>query len=134
LPSKAGERKVFLEKYKNLDVTLIFYSAPHDIKKDLQSIYSVLGNRRAVTVKEITKIHEKAERFNLADGIQSEPKGEYVILVEGGKAENLNLKLSEKEHIDLYISRGLSKKEAIKKVAEDRGISKNDLYKFTLND
>ncbi len=132
LPSKAGERKEFLEKYKNLDVTLIFYSAPHDVKKDLQSIYSVLGNRRAVTVKEITKIHEKAERFNLADGIQSEPKGEYVILVEGGTQENDYLKLTEKEHIDLYISQGLDKKEALKKVAKERGISKSELYKYTI--
>lgn len=133
MPSKASERKAFLEKYKNLDLTLIFYSAPHDVKKDIESIYAVYGNRRAVAVKEITKIHERAERFNLADGLASEPKGEYVILVEGGKEENENLKLTEKEHIELYIKQGMDKKEALKAVAKERGVSKSSLYKYTTN-
>lgn len=132
MPSKATERKEFLEKYKNLDLTLIFYSAPHDVKKDIESIYSVFGDRRAVAVKEITKIHERAERFNLKDGLTNEPKGEYVILVEGGKEENPNLKLSEKEHIDLYVRQGMDKKEALKMVAKERGVSKSSLYKYTI--
>jgi 16S rRNA (cytidine1402-2'-O)-methyltransferase len=132
LPSKASDRKEFLEKYKNLDMTLIFYSAPHDVKKDIESIYSVLGNRRAVAVKEITKLHERAERFELKDNLSSEPKGEYVILVEGGANENQNLKLSEKEHIELYISNGMDKKEALKQVAKERGVSKSSLYKYTI--
>ena len=99
MPSKNTERKEFLEKYKSLDMTLIFYSAPHDVKKDIESIYSVFGERRAVAVKEITKLHERAERFNLSEGLASDPKGEYVILVEGGTNENQNLSLTEKEHI-----------------------------------
>ena len=65
MPEKQGARKEFLSKYKDLDLTLIFYSAPHDVKKDIESIYEVLGDRRAVAVKEITKIYESAERFNL---------------------------------------------------------------------
>ena len=105
----------FLEKYKNLDLTLIFYSAPHDIKKDIESIYKVFGDRKAVAVKEITKLYESAEHFNLANGLTKEPKGEYVLLVEGGKKENQNLALTEKEHIELYISQGFDKKEALKK-------------------
>lgn len=133
MPTKATERKEFLEKYKNLDLTLIFYSAPHDVKKDIESIYSVFGDRRAVAVKEITKIHERAERFNLKDGLSSEPKGEYVILVEGGKQENQNLLLSEKEHIELYIKKGMDKKEALKTVAKERGVSKSSLYKYTID-
>jgi 16S rRNA (cytidine1402-2'-O)-methyltransferase len=132
LPSKSSERKEFLNKYKNLDLTLIFYSAPHDVKKDIESIYEVFGDRRAVTVKEITKLYERVERFNLKDNISTEPKGEYVLLVEGGKQENDNLKLSEKEHIDLYISQGMDKKEALKAVAKERGVSKSSLYKYTI--
>lgn len=132
LPSKAGERKEFLERYKNLDLTLIFYSAPHDVKKDIESIYSVFGNRKAVAVKEITKLHERAEHFSLESGLPSEPKGEYVILVEGGKQENENLKLTEKEHIELYIKQGMDKKEALKKVAKERCVSKSELYKYTI--
>ena len=64
MPTKSTERIAFLEKYKDLDVTLIFYSAPHDVKKDIESIYSVFGDRKAVAVKEITKLHERVERFN----------------------------------------------------------------------
>ena len=134
MPEKSGERKAFLEKYKNLDVTLIFYSAPHDVKKDIESIYSVFGDRRAVAVKEITKIHEKSLRFNLKDGLDGEQKGEFVILVEGAKEQNDNLKLTEKEHIELYIKKGMDKKEALKAVAKERGVSKSSLYKYTIEE
>ena len=132
MPAKAGERKEFLEKYKALDMKLIFYSAPHDVKKDVESIYQAFGDRRAVAVKEITKIHESAERFNLKDGYPKEPKGEFVILVEGAKEQNANLNLTEKEHIELYLSQGLDKKDALKKVAKERGVSKSSLYKYTI--
>ncbi len=132
LPQKSSERTEFLEKYKNLDLTLIFYCAPHDIKKDIESIYKVFGDRRAVAVKEITKLFERADRFNLKDNLDGEVKGEYVLLVEGGSQENENLKLTEKEHIELYLNQGLDKKEALKKVAKERGVSKSALYKYTI--
>ena len=133
MPQKSSERKEFLEKYKDLDMTLIFYCAPHDVKKDVESIYRIFGDRRAVAVKEITKLYERAERFNLKDGLPTEPKGEYVLLVEGGKKENENLNLSEKEHIEMYLAQGLAKKEALKRVAKERGVSKSDLYKYTID-
>ncbi|MBQ3046695.1 MAG: 16S rRNA (cytidine(1402)-2'-O)-methyltransferase [Clostridia bacterium] len=133
MPDKSSERKAFLEKYKDLDLTLIFYSAPHDVKKDLESIYSVFGDRKAVAVKEITKLHERAERFNLSEGLPTEPKGEYVILIEGGTKQNQNLNLTEKEHIELYIKQGMDKKDALKAVAKERGVSKSSLYKYTID-
>ena len=132
MPEKNSERKEFLERYKDLDLTLVFYCAPHDIKKDIESVYSVFGNRRAVAVKEITKLYERADRFDLQDGLSGEPKGEYVLIVEGGKRENENLKLSEKEHIEFYLAQGLDKKDALKKVAKERGVSKSSLYKYTI--
>lgn len=131
MPEKQGARREFLEKYKDLDLTLIFYSAPHDVKKDIESIYEVFGDRRAVAVKEISKVFENAERFNLKDGLSKEPKGEYVLLVEG-KQQNDFLNLSEKEHIDMYLNEGLDKKEALKRVAKERGVSKSSLYKYTI--
>ena len=134
LPQKTGERKEFLEKYKNLEATLIFYSAPHDVVKDVETLYSVFGDRNAVAVKEITKLHEKVERFNLKDGYPSQPKGEYVLLVEGGSKEDENKELSNKQLIDLYISQGLDKKDALKKVAKERNIPKSELYKLTITD
>lgn len=133
MPSKSSERKEFLKKYRDLDMTLIFYSAPHDVKKDIESLYEVFGDRRAVAVKEITKIHERAEHFNLGAGLSSEPKGEFVLLVEGGKVENENLKLTEKEHIELYLAQGMDKKEALKTVAKERGVSKSSLYKLIID-
>lgn len=132
MPEKNKERKEFLEKYKNLDLTLIFYSAPHNVIKDIESIYQTFGDRRAVAVKEITKIHERAERFNLKDGLSSEPKGEYVLLVEGAEYKNLDLELTEEEHIQKYLKEGMDKKEAIKLVAKERGVSKSTLYKYTI--
>ena len=103
LPQKAGERKELLEKFKTIEATLIFYSAPHDVVKDVETLYSVLGDRKAVAVKEITKLHEKVERFNLKDGYLNQPKGEYVLLVEAGSFNQENQNLSNKELIDKYI-------------------------------
>lgn len=134
MPQKASERKEFLEKYKNVESTLIFYCAPHDIVKDVQSTYQVFGDRKAVAVKEITKLHERVERFNLKDGYISEPRGEYVLLVEKGNTEDENANLSEIELIEKYIKDGLDKKEALKKVAKERGIAKSELYKLTIKD
>lgn len=133
LPTKASDRQAFLERYKQLDTTLIFYCAPHDIQKDVKSIYQVLGDRKAVAVKEITKIHEGVQRFNLKDGYNFEPKGEYVLLVEGGKYTDQNADLTDQQLIDLYIEQGLDKKEALKRVAKERNKPKSELYKYTIN-
>ena len=132
MPEKEGDRKEFLKKYKTLDMTLIFYCAPHDILTDVKSVYDVFGDRRAVAVKEITKMHEFSERFNLKDGLTTEPRGEYVLLVEGAKEDEKYLSLSEKEHVDMYLNSGMDKKEAIKRVAKERGVPKSSLYKYTI--
>ena len=133
LPEKKNERESLLEEYKNISATLIFYSAPHDVKKDVSTLYSVLGARQAAAVKEISKVHEKTEIFNLKDGILSEPKGEYVLIVEGAKKNAEYKNLSEEEHIKLYINGGMDKKEALKRVAKERGVTKSSLYKYTID-
>lgn len=133
LPDKEGERKRFIERYKTLDTTLIFYSAPHDVNKNLASLYEVLGDRRAVTVREITKLYEEREGFNLGSFEQKERRGEFVILVEGYNNKEV-LSLTEKQHIDLYLSQGMDKKDALKLVAKERGVSKSSLYKYTIED
>ncbi len=135
LPEKKKDRNNLLNLYKNRLETLIFYSAPHDVNKDLKDLYEVLGNRKVSVVKEISKLHETTYRLELKDAFISEAKGEFVIVVDGSKEiKEDGIVLSEKEHIDLYLSRGYSKKDAIKLVAEERGISKNLLYKYTVND
>lgn len=133
MPEKNYDRKELLEKYKNLDMTLIFYSAPHDIVKDIESIKNVFGTRKAVAVREITKLHETVEFFNLQDGLKSEPRGEYVLLVEGGKVADEFENLSNEEYIKTLVKSGMDKKDALKTVAKKRGIPKSQLYKFTID-
>ena len=134
LTTVKSNRRVHLDELKDEKRTMVFYEAPHKLLNTLKDMLAVFGDREISIIKEITKLHETAESFNLANGLNGEPRGEYVLLVEGGKIENDNLKLSEKEHIDLYISQGMDKKEALKKVAKERGVSKSSLYKYTLGE
>lgn len=134
LPDKKGEKIRLLERYKTLDTTLVFHCAPQDVDGDVAAMYEVLGDREACAVREITKIHEESVAFNLADGLEGEKRGEYVLLVSGAKeAENPLCALSEREHIRHYISQGLDKKEALKRAARDRGVSKSALYPFAVD-
>ncbi len=135
LPEKNKDREELLSAYKQSEETLIFYSAPHDILKDIQTIYGVFGNRRASAVKEITKLHETAYHFNLQDGLQVEPKGEFVLVVEGAKKEQIEYGEEQIiKMIDDCVKDGLSKKDAVKKISQELKISKNQLYKYTVND
>ena len=132
LPEKTRDREALLNKYKALDMTLIFYSAPHDVVKTVGYLHSVFGNRKACAVREITKLHESVEHFNLQDGYPNEPRGEYVILVEGAEEVDESAQMTAEEHLKKYLSEGLDKKEAVKKVAKERGVPKNEIYKIAL--
>ena len=133
LPEKKGEKIKLLERYKDLDLTLAFHSAPQDVDKDVAAMYEVFGERKAVAVREITKIHEESTPFLLSEGLVGEKRGEYVLVVEGvGEKENPLNELSETEHIKYYMEQGLDKKEALKKAAKDRGVSKSELYPFSI--
>ncbi len=134
LPDKQSEKRAVLEKYKDLDLTLAFHSAPQDVDKDIKAMAEVFGDRKAAAVREITKIHEETVVFNLLDGLQGEKRGEYVLLVEGASEKESPLNaLSEKEHIRHYMAAGLDKKEALKRAAKDRGVSKSVLYPFAID-
>ncbi len=134
LPEKTGEKKALLEKYKQSELTLAFHCAPQDIDKDIKAMAEVFGNRRAAAVREITKLHEETVNFNLADGLDCEKRGEFVLIVEGAQeSENPLNKRTEKEHILYYMEQGLDKKEALKKAAKDRGVSKSELYPFAID-
>ncbi|MCH5148682.1 MAG: 16S rRNA (cytidine(1402)-2'-O)-methyltransferase [Clostridiales bacterium] len=134
LPDKAGARKELLQKFKTVQSTLVFHVAPQDIAPHICSIYEVFGNRKACLVREITKLHEEAIPFMLADGFNGEKRGEFVLVVEGAEEEENPLcKLSEKEHILHYMSGGMSKKDAVKQAAKDRGVSKSEIYSFSID-
>lgn len=134
LPEKNGEKKAVLQKYKDSDLTLAFHSAPQDVDKDVKAMYEVFGDRAACAVREITKLHEESIPFRLADGLAGEKRGEYVLVVEGAQEKESPLNaLSEKEHIRHYMAAGLEKKEALKRAAKDRGVSKSELYPFAID-
>ena len=134
LPDKKGEKIKTLEAYKDLQLTLAFHSAPQDVDKDVAAMYEVFGERAAVAVREITKLHEESTPFMLSEGLAGEKRGEYVLIVEGAKeGENPLNQLSEVEHIRHYMAAGLPKKEALKKAAKDRGVSKSDLNPFAVD-
>ena len=87
LPDKQGERKRLLEKYRQLDLTLIFHAAPQDVDRYVADMYSVFGDRPACAVREITKLHEEAVPFTLKEGLGGEKRGEYVLIVGGAEEE-----------------------------------------------
>lgn len=134
LPEKSGEKKALLQQYKNIDCTLIFHIAPQDLDRDIAAMCEVFGDRPACAVREITKLHEEAVSFTLSQGFNGERRGEFVVIVQGATAtENPLNSLSEREHILHYMSQGLDKKEAIKQAAKDRGVTKSEIYKFSLD-
>lgn len=133
LPEKAKERDKLLGKYRSLDMTLIFYCAPHDVIKTVERLYAALGDRQACAVREITKLHESVEHFDLSDGYPGEPRGEYVLLVEGAAGKEDEEQLTAEEHLEKYLAAGMDKKEAVKLVAKERGVPKNEIYKLTLD-
>ncbi len=134
LPDKVGEKKALLERYKDLDLTLAFHCAPQDVDRDIAAMYEVFGDRPACAVREITKIHEESIPFRLKEGLTGQKRGEYVLLVGGAEERESPLNsLSEVEHIKHYMAAGLDKKEALKRAAKDRGVSKSELYPFSID-
>lgn len=138
------KRKERLEMIKREDRTLIFYEAPHRITATLADILNVLGNRRAVIARELTKKYEEFIRGNISELIehikQNPPRGEMVLICEGANLEeeaileqNKLEEISIKDHIILLMEDGLDKKTAIKEVAKLRNISKRDVYKEAID-
>ena len=117
----------------------MLYEAPHRLKKTLKLLLEHLGDRRVTVCRELTKKHETVFLTTLAEALQyyekEEPKGECVLVLEGRSRKEMEQEAQEKwtevsleEHMEIYLSQGLNKKEAMKNVAKDRGISKRDVY------
>ncbi len=139
LPMNKRARKERLASLKNEVRTIVFYEAPHKLIHTLKDLYDAFGNRKIVFARELTKRFEEIIRCDLESAIEKydneSPKGEFVLMVEGiseevvfeSRKKDWNT-MSLEEHMKLYISEGLDKKDAMKKVAEDRGISKREVY------
>jgi len=132
LPEKTVDKKRKLAPFKSSPLPLVFYVGPHDVRKAVEFLYEELGDRTAYLVKELTKIYEGFITISLKDGVPEEPRGEYVVIVEGASGENPLLSLSPKDHLAHYLAQGIEKKEAIKKVASERGVPKDEIYKLTI--
>ena len=128
LPEKKVEKDKLLSQISTLSSTLIFYVSSHNIKKDIQYLFEQLGNRKACLVKELTKVFETKYYFSLLSLPEVDERGEFVLIVEGNN-ESLDFdSMTIQEHVLFYVNLGFSKNDAIKKVAKERGKSKNEIY------
>ena len=143
LPSDKKERQAVLKELVDETRTIIMYEAPHRLVKTLQELLEHLGNRRITICRELTKKHETAFVTTLEDAVhyyeENEPKGECVLVLEGRSREELRQEevakweeMTIEEHMDYYMNQGIPKKEAMKIVAKDRGVSKRDIYQQLL--
>lgn len=130
-------RKAHLDSIKDDPHTLIFYEAPHKLKYTLADMCAAFGGERRIALaRELTKLHEEVLRMTLAEAVKyyedTAPRGEYVIIVEGAqeKAETAHWwdGLSIAEHVDSYVEKGMSSKDAVKETAKDRGVPKREVY------
>lgn len=133
LPEKASARRERIEKAAKAELPIVVYVAPHDVKKTAAELGAVLGDRKVVVARELTKLHESVTECSLLD-FECEERGEIVLVIEGAKEENTLLSLSPEEHLAACLAAGMSEKEAVKKVAAERGVPKNEIYRLTVKD
>lgn len=131
-------RKEKLEEIRNENKTIILYEAPHKILNTLNDLKEILGDRKVVIARELTKIHEQYIRGTVSEILEEykEPKGEHIIIIEKNtiKKEELQSELINsmtiEQHYSYYENQGFSKNEIIKKIAKDRNVAKNEIYKL----
>lgn len=143
LPADKKERQLIFKELPRETRTLIIYEAPHRLRRTLEELYEALGNRRLTICRELTKKYETAFRTDFQQAIRhyeaEEPRGECVLVIEGKKAEEVLeeqkkawQELSLEEHMELYEEQGISRKEAMRLVAKDRGVSRREVYQELL--
>ena len=128
LPDKNTERVNFIKTLASAESTIILYSADHDLNSDLADCAKVLGKRNVVVANDLTKNFERFYRGVLGEIQIADPRGEFVILIEGKKATSGLNDLPLEEHIAHYLAAGVTRMEALKLVAKDRGVSKSVIY------
>lgn len=143
LPADKKEKKFIFEELQKETRTIILYEAPHHLRRTLSELYELLGERRITLCRELTKRFETVFPTTLRDAIafyeENEPKGEFVLVIEGLDRNRIKQdkqkewgKLSVDEHMKFYADQGIDRKEAMKKVAADRGVSKREVYQALL--
>ncbi|NLO82600.1 MAG: 16S rRNA (cytidine(1402)-2'-O)-methyltransferase [Clostridiales bacterium] len=139
LPKTKKVREQRLGQLKEEERTIVLYEAPHRLVATLEVLLDKLGNRKIAVVRELTKIYEEVLVMNLQDMLlffqQHPPKGEIVLVIEGFKAQDSKTRVwdvSVQDQVKQYMEEGLDKKEAIKRVAKERGLPKNQVYKMLI--
>ncbi len=143
LPMNKRLRQERLQKLKDETRTIIFYEAPHKLPYTLKDMYNAWGDRKIALARELTKRFEEIIRCSLFEAMErfqvEAPKGEFVVIIEGQDEKLLveqerdkYSEISIEDHVNKYIEEGLTKKDAIKKVAEDRGLNKRDVYNVVM--
>lgn len=144
LPADKKERKIILEELKNETRTIIIYEAPHRLVRTLEELREALGNRRMTLCRELTKKHETAFHTTIETLITfyttEKPLGECVLVVEGKSHQEMKEeqqasweKITIEDHMKIYEEKGYSRKEAMKLVANDRGVTKRDIYQYLIS-
>lgn len=145
LPTDKKEHQEVLKELQEETRTMILYEAPHRLLKTLKELEEVFGSDRKLTVcRELTKKHETAFQTTFSEAIAhyeaTEPRGECVLVIEGKSREQIRQEevnkweeMSLEEHMDFYTKQGIDRKEAMKRVAKDRGMAKRDVYKALLD-
>lgn len=143
LPQDKKEKQWILEELKQETRTIILYEAPHRLIRTLKELLDALGDRKTSVCRELTKKYETVFRTTLSEALayygEREPKGECVIVIEGKSREAIENEqiraydvMKIEEHMEIYLARGIDRKEAMKLVAKDRGISKRDVYQYLM--
>ncbi len=144
LPREDKDRRPIVLEIKERTETIIFYEAPHRVINTLNFLKETLGDRQVAVCRELTKMHEQILRTSLSEAyeyfLNNAPRGEFVLVVQGRTLEEIEEEriakweeLSIEDHIKKYIEEGIDKKEAIKRVAKDRKITKSDIYKHSID-
>ena len=143
LPKDKKERARVLAEMQQETRTMIVYEAPHHLRATLQELYQALGDRSITLCRELTKRYEEKKKMTLAQAVdyyrENDPRGEYVLVISGKSKEEVMQEeqsrwedLSIEEHMQIYLDQDYSKKDAMKVVAKDRGVSKRDIYQALL--
>ncbi len=141
LSTANNERREALENLKNERRTIIFYEAPHKLKGTLADLMKAFGDRKISLCRELTKLNEEVLRMTLSEAIayyeENQPRGEYVLVLEGAskeeqKANAFWAEMDEFAHVAYYTEQGLSKNDAIKAAAKDRGVGKSEIYNIVM--
>lgn len=144
LPADKKEKAEVLQELREESRTIVLYEAPHRLKKTLKELYDSVGNRKVTLCRELTKKFETILPTTLEDALayyeREEPRGEYVIVMEGKnrreKKEEEKMSWMEvpvEEHMAYYEKEGMDRKSAMKQVAKDRGVTKREIYQYFLN-